>query len=153
MIGHNIDNVHRGVKKSFRFKFTRNVNKDRITKVTEYAIAEYNAKIDADVANTALIAADIAKIEAVKAIIMVDKFLAFTSTSTSTSTFKNDKNYRVTKVRLKATEALTLTKATMALALAKQAAINATETATIAKTAALALEANIAMATDIIVDV
>jgi hypothetical protein len=50
------NNVHRGVKKSFRFKFTQNVNKDRITKVIENAIAEHNAKIDADTAKTALLA-------------------------------------------------------------------------------------------------
>lgn len=145
MFGLNIDNVHRGVKKSFRFKFSRNVNKDRRTKVTDYAIAEHNAKIDAETAKTALIAAVIAKKAADKAIVMVDKFSAITSTSTST--YKN----RVTIVRLKATEALTIADATMALTLAKQAAINATETADIAKAAAMALEINIAMSADIVV--
>ena len=61
MFGLNIDNAHRWVKKSFRFKFSRNVNKDRRTKVTDYAIAEHNAKIDAETAKTALLAAVIAK--------------------------------------------------------------------------------------------
>ena len=143
MFGLNINNEHRGVKKLFRFKFSQNVNKDRITKVIEYAIAEHNAKIDAEAANTALIAAVIAKKAADKAIVMVDKFSAITSTST----YKN----RVTIVRLKATEALTIADATMALTLAKQAAINATETADIAKAAAMALETNIAMSADIVV--
>jgi uncharacterized protein Smg (DUF494 family) len=113
--------------------------------VTDYAIAEHNAKIDAETAKTALIAAVIAKKAADKAIVMVDKFSAITSTSTST--YKN----RVTIVRLKATEALTIADATMALTLAKQAAINATETADIAKAAAMALEINIAMSADIVV--
>ena len=147
MFGLNINNEHRGVKKLFRFKFSQNVNKDRITKVIEYAIAEHNAKIDAEAANTALIAVVIAKKAAIKAIVMVDKFSAITSTSTSTSTYKN----RVTIVRLKATEALTIADATMALTLAKQAVINATETADIAKVTAMALEANIAMSADIVV--
>ena len=145
MFGLNINNEHRGVNKSFRFKFSRNINKITITKVIEYAIAEHNAKIDADAANTTLIAAVIAKKAADKAIVMVDKFSAITSTSTST--YKN----RVTIVRLKATEALTIADATMALTLAKQAAINATETADIAVAAAMALEANIAMSADIVV--
>jgi len=148
MFSLNIDNVHRGVKKSFRFKFSQNVNKDRRTKVTNYAIAEHNAKIDAETAKTALLAADIAKTEAIKAIVMVDKFLA----STSTSTFKNDNNYRVTKIRLKANEALTSNKATKAAVFAMQAAINAAETADIAKTAAMTLKANIALSADIVVD-
>lgn len=143
MFGLNINNEHRGVKKLFRFKFSQNVNKDRITKVIEYAIAEHNAKIDAEAANTALIAIVIAKKAAIKAIVMVDKFSAITSTST----YKN----RVTIVRLKATEALTIADATMALTLAKQAVINATETADIAKVTAMALEANIAMSADIVV--
>ena len=147
MFGLNIDNVHRGVKKSFRFKFTQNVNKDRITKVTDYAIAEHNAKIDAETAKTALLAADIAKTEANKAIVMVDKFLAVTST------FKNDNNYRVIKIRLKANEALTSNKATKAAVFAMQAAINAEETAAVFTIAALALEGNIAMSTDSVVDV
>jgi len=147
MFGLNIDNVHRGVKKSFRFKFSRNVNKDRRTKVTDYAIAEHNAKIDAETAKTALLAAVIAKTEAIKAIVMVDKFLA------STSTFKNNNNYRVTKIRLKANEALTSNKATKAAVFAMQAAINAEETAVVFTIAALGLEANIAMSVDSVVDV
>ena len=143
MFGLNINNEHRGVKKLFRFKFSQNVNKDKITKVIEYAIAEHNAKIDAEAANTALIAAVIAKKAAIKAIVMVDKFSAITSTST----YKN----RETIVRLKANEALTIADATMALTLAKQAVINATKTADIAKVTAMALEANIAMSADIVV--
>jgi hypothetical protein len=139
------NNVHRGVKKTFRFKFTQNVNKDRITKVIENAIAEHNAKIDFDAVNTALIAANIAKTSAIKAIVMVDKFLAVTYTSTCISTFKNI-------VRLKANEALAVSDAILALTLAKQAAINAAETADIAKTAAMTLEANIALSADIVVD-
>jgi hypothetical protein len=142
------NNVHRGVKKTFRFKFTQNVNKDRITKVIENAIAEHNAKIDVDAVNTALIAANIAKTSAIKAIVMVDKFLAVTSTCIS----KNDENYRATIVRLKANEALAVSDAILALTLAKQAAINAAETADIAKTAAMTLEANIALSADIVVD-
>jgi hypothetical protein len=147
------NNVHRGVKKTFRFKFTQNVNKDRITKVIENAIAEHNAKIDVDAVNTALIAANIAKTEAIKAIVMVDKFLAVTYTYTSTCISKNDENYRATIVRLKANEALAASEAIVALTLAKQAAINAAETADIAKTAAMTLEANIALSADIVVDV
>jgi hypothetical protein len=147
------NNVHRGVKKTFRFKFTQNVNKDRITKVIENAIAEHNAKIDIDAVNTALIATNIAKTAAIKAIVMVDKFLAVTYTSTCISTFKNDENYRATIVRLKANEALAVSDAILALTLAKQAAINATETTDIAKTAAMALEANIALSANIVVDV
>ena len=141
MFGININNEHRGVKKLFRFKFSRNVNKNTITKVIKYAIAEHNAIIDADAANIALSAAVIAKKEADKAIVMVDKF------SATTSTYKN----RVTIVRLKATEALATAEAIKASTLAKQAAINATETAYLAKTAALALETNIAMSDDIVV--
>lgn len=82
---------------------------------------------------------------------MVDKFLAITCTSTST--FKNDNNYRVTKIRLKANEALTSNKATKAAVFAMQAAINAAETAAVFTIAALVLEANIAMSTDSVVDV
>jgi hypothetical protein len=48
---------------------------------------------------------------------------------------------------------LAVSDAIVALTLAKQAAINAAETADIAKTAAMALEANIALSADIVVDV
>ena len=128
-----INNIHRGVKKSFRFKFTKNVNKNTIIKVIECAIAEYNANIDSNTANASLIAAVIAKEEADKAIVMVDKFLAVTS--------KNDENYRIAFVRLKALEAIAI-----------HTAKNAAKTNAIAKTAMLALEANIAMSSDIVVN-
>ena len=78
---------------------------------------------------------------------MVDKFLA------STSTFKNNNNYRVTKIRLKANEALTSNKATKAAVFAMQAAINAEDTAVVFTIAALGLEANIAVSVDSVVDV
>jgi hypothetical protein len=139
-----INNIHRGVKKSFRFKFTKNVNKNTIIKVIECAIAEYNANIDSNTANASLIAAIIAKEEADKAIVMVDKFLSVTS--------KNDENYRIAFVRLKALEAIATDKATATKAIAIRTAINAAKTNAIAKTAMIALEANIAMSSDIVVN-
>jgi hypothetical protein len=141
-----INNVHRGVKKLFRFKFTKNVNKITIIKIIECAIAEYNAKIDVVIANAADKAAVIAKSEADKAIVMVDKFLAVTFKS------KNDDNYRITIVRLKAYEALATAEATATKIKAIQTSINAAKTEAIAKAAMLALEANIAMSSNVVIN-